>query len=92
MTARFELFATDVDAVVRFYTEVLGLDVAADRGAAGDRYVALERDAVQIGVVPTTGSPSLSARRPPVGVEIVLEVDDLDAGGVDNITTVVVDA
>lgn len=78
MTTRFEIFSVDLDAAVAFYRGVLGFTVAADRRAADDPYVALLRGTVRIGVA-QRGPGRPEWRRPPTGVEIVLEVDDVDA-------------
>jgi lactoylglutathione lyase len=75
---RLEIFPADLNATVRFYVDLLGFSLATDRRADALPYLALQRDDVRIGaaVVPG-GNPS--HRRPPTGVEIVLEVDYLHA-------------
>src|SRR5680860_1004259 len=78
MKARFEIFPADLDAAVDFYRRVLGFTVAAERRSADDPYVSLRRGTVQIGAA-QRGSGRPERRRPPTGVEIVLEVDDVDA-------------
>jgi lactoylglutathione lyase len=75
---RCELFPADLDAAVRFYVQALGFTVSRDERSAAHPYVALERDQVRLGI---GGRPAVDQeqRRPPVGAELVLEVDDLDA-------------
>ncbi len=55
---------------------VLRFTVERDERAEG--YVALLRDAVRVGAA-RRDDEDRALRRPPVGVELVLEVDDLDA-------------
>lgn len=76
MTLRCEFFAADLDAEVDFYTRVLRFGLTKDQRAQAPGYVALRRGAVQIGVGRRSVSGS-AERRPPVGVEVVLEVDDV---------------
>ncbi len=77
-TARFEIFPADLDATVDFYTRVLGFTLVGDERSADPGYVALVRDRVQVGAARRVdGRPEL--RRPPTGVELVLEVDDVVA-------------
>ena len=78
MTLRVEIFTDDLDAVVDFYTRVLGFRLVRDEREHRERYVALERDAVRVGAAWRLGV-SAQHRRPPTGVELVLEVDDLAA-------------
>lgn len=75
---RCELFPSDVDAAVSFYVRALGFTVKGDERSAARPYVALERDHVRLGI---SGRPAVNQehRRPPVGAELVLEVDNLDA-------------
>ena len=79
MSLRFEIFTADLDSVAAFYTQVLGFDLARDERAAPVGYVALDRDGVHIGAASRGDPVDRSARRPPTGIELVLEVDDLDA-------------
>jgi predicted enzyme related to lactoylglutathione lyase len=77
-TLRCEIFPADLDVTVAFYVEVLAFAVVRDERRSASPYVALHRGAVALGAA---ARPPLSAReyrRPPVGVELVLEVDDLD--------------
>jgi uncharacterized glyoxalase superfamily protein PhnB len=75
---RCELFPADLDAAVTFYVRALGFEVVGDERTAVHPYVALERDQVRLGLA---WRPEVDhgPRRPPTGVELVLEVDDLDA-------------
>lgn len=73
---RLEIFPADLNATVRFYVDLLGFALATDRRADELPYLALERDGVRIGAVAVPGGLP-AQRRPPTGVEIVLEVDYL---------------
>jgi catechol 2,3-dioxygenase-like lactoylglutathione lyase family enzyme len=77
MSLRFEVFVADLDATVEFYRRVLGFTVAEDERGRTPPYVALERDLVHVGAVPAWQEVPSARRRPPAGVELVLEVDDL---------------
>jgi lactoylglutathione lyase len=79
MTVRYEIFPDDLDATVDFYTRVLGFAVTKDQRDAPHAYVAMQRDAVQVGAARRDVPGAPAARRPPVGTETVLEVDDLAA-------------
>ena len=85
MSFRIELFVADVDASIRFYEAALGFRV--ERREAD--YASLRRGAAVLGLAPIEKLPprgegpgftqeSVRAARG-AGVEIVLEVDDLDA-------------
>ena len=76
-TLRIEIFPTDLDATADFYTRVLGFTVARDDRERPDPYLALERDQVRIGAAAATDPVHPHERRPPRGVEVVLEVDDV---------------
>ena len=78
MSVRFEIFPSDLDATVDFYTRVLGFDIASDRRDGPEPYVAFRRDDVHIGALRDSGEARRHERRPPVGVEVVLEVDDVE--------------
>jgi len=75
---RCEIFPDDLDATADFYTSVLGFEVVADRRAADDPYLTLHRDSVRIGAARRGDDAHPEHRRPPTGVELVFEVDDLE--------------
>lgn len=79
MSLRFEVFPADLDLTVDFYTRVLGFELRRDERDGATAYVSMQRDGVQVGAVqgPQGADPVL--RRPPLGVELVLEVDDVRA-------------
>ncbi|HET9871869.1 MAG TPA: VOC family protein [Propionibacteriaceae bacterium] len=81
MTMRVEIFPSDdLGSTIRFYVEVLGFVLVRDESATEAPYVALERGEVKIGAAARCRHhPDLDHRRPPTGVELVLEVDDLDS-------------
>jgi lactoylglutathione lyase len=58
---------------------VLGFVVVRDKGRAALSYLALGRDEDRIGAAVRPEVTDHDQRRPPIGVELVLEVDDLDA-------------
>ena len=76
---RCEIFPADLDATVQFYVEVLGFCLVRDERRAQSAYVALERGQVRVGAAARPEVGDREMRRPPLGVELVLEVDDLDA-------------
>jgi predicted enzyme related to lactoylglutathione lyase len=76
---RCEIFPSDLDATARFYTEVLGFRIARDDRREGIPYLALERGTVQLGAAYRPKPAEPDSRRPPIGVELVLEVEDLHA-------------
>ena len=83
MSVRFELFVRDMDAAIAFYTGVLGFDLVREDPA----YSSLRRGEAILGLGPVSKLPSkggyftrdIAELRRGLGVEIVLEVDDLDA-------------
>jgi lactoylglutathione lyase len=79
MTLRFEIFPQDLDVIVDFYARVLGFSVTKDQRGDPDAYVALRRGAVHVGAARRAGPAVRAERRPPIGVELVLEVDDIAA-------------
>lgn len=81
MTAslRCELFPFDLDAAVDFYVYVLGFTLDRDERASSSPYVALTRGTVRLGLAQRDDVVGAESRRPPAGVELVLEVDDLAA-------------
>ena len=78
-TLRCEIFPADLDASMRFYVDVLAFDVLRDERDASPPYAALRRDEVRLGMSGRPPIADLEQRRPPAGVELVLEVDDLQA-------------
>ena len=80
MTLRFEIFPDDLDATVDFYLRVLRFRLIADRRDEPSPYVSLQRGSVRVGAARRAMVPDArAARRPPAGVELVLEVDDVVA-------------
>ena len=77
MTLRFEIFPSDLDEVVDFYTRVLRFDVTKDQCREPSAYVSMRRGAVQVGAAQRAVPDARAARLPPAGVELVLEVDDV---------------
>lgn len=75
---RCEIFPNDLDATADFYVRVLGFVLERDERRAAQPYLALARDDVRIGAA---AGPDVdhAARRPPVGVELVIEVENLDS-------------
>lgn len=78
MTSRFELFPLDIERAVDFYTTVLAFRLESDRRREAEPYASVRRDGVTIGLAPGF-TEHRDCRRPPTGVEVVLEFDDLDA-------------
>jgi catechol 2,3-dioxygenase-like lactoylglutathione lyase family enzyme len=78
-TLRCEKFPSDLDATIAFYSAVLGFDLVRDNRGSASPYVALARGEVLIGAAARREIVDRSQRRPVVGVELVLEVDDLEA-------------
>ena len=76
---RCELFPADLDEAVTFYVRVLAFQVDRDERGSRDPYVALVRDQVRLGLARRPDVPDRERRRPPAGVELVLEVDDVHA-------------
>ena len=79
MTLRFEIFPRDLDTAVDFYVRVLGFRITKDERDDPEAYVAMRRGSVQVGALQREVPRSPADRRPPVGVELVLEVDDVTA-------------
>jgi len=80
MSIRLELFAKDVQASVAFYRDVLGFTP----GKGWGEYVPVTSGIVTLGIGPASGlseqhyfRPEVTAERAGLGVEIVLEVDDV---------------
>lgn len=79
---RLELFANDLAASRDFYRDVLGFSVEREE----KEYIVVRLGDIQIGLGSATGlsarhyfNPELQSQRRGLGVEIVLEVQDLDA-------------
>ena len=74
---RVEIFPDDLDATADFYVRVLGFSLVRDERGESPGYIALELGSARVGAAyrPATAA---GPRRPPVGVELVLEVDDLE--------------
>lgn len=75
---RCEIFPADLTATADFYTRVLGFELVRDDGNSPSRYIALRLGSFRLGAAQRPGITQLENRRPPVGVELVLECDDLD--------------
>jgi lactoylglutathione lyase len=80
MTLRLELFVTDMEKSIGFYTHVLGFE----RLKGEPDYVPLRSGSVLVGVGPAAGlpkqhhfNPEIQNDRRGLGTEIVLEVDDV---------------
>ena len=78
-TLRCEIFPADLDATAAFYVDVLAFEVVRDERDREAPYLALRRADVQLGAAQRAAVADDAQRRPPVGVELVLEVDDLEA-------------
>ena len=76
---RFEIFPDDLDVTVDFYRRVLRFRLTADRRGEPDAYVSLQRGSVRVGAARRAVPDARTARLPPAGVELVLEVDDVAA-------------
>jgi lactoylglutathione lyase len=76
---RCEIFPSDLDGTLRFYVDVLAFDLVRDERDASQPYLALVRGDVHLGAAARPPVHDAAVRRPPAGVELVLEVDDLDA-------------
>ena len=82
MRLRMELFVEDMDRAVAFYRDVLGFALLR----RDDGYASMRRGDVTLGVGPIAKLPDVGgyftrprlAKGRGLGVEIVLEVDDLD--------------
>src|SRR5919205_4143940 len=80
---RLELFVDDMEATVAFYTRVLAFGLA--RHGPGD-YASLRLGGVVLGIGPVAKLPEdgghfgreIAALRRGLGVEIVIEVDDVE--------------
>jgi lactoylglutathione lyase len=77
MTLRFEIFPDDLDVIADFYQRVLGFSLVTDQRHGSAPYLSLRRGAVRVGAAWREIPDVRAARRPPAGVELVLEVDDV---------------
>jgi lactoylglutathione lyase len=77
MTLRCEIFPPELDSTVDFYTRVLRFTLDTDERHGGDPYVALRRGDVLLGAASRDVPVVRDQRRPPTGVELVLEVEDV---------------
>jgi lactoylglutathione lyase len=77
MTLRCEIFPTDLDPTVDFYTRVLRFTLDRDERQTDHPYIALRRGEVLLGAADRDVAVAPGQRRPPTGVELVLEVDDV---------------
>lgn len=77
MSLRCEIFPEDMEATQDFYTRVLRFRVQRYVPDWPGPYLSLQRGTVVIGAAARSGGGHRVARRPPVGVEIVLEVEDV---------------
>lgn len=76
MQVSYEVFHRDIRKLVGFYVGVLGFQTS-EADMSSD-YVAVSRDDVRVGCC-LHDEADPSPRRPPVGSEIVLRVDDIQA-------------
>ena len=79
MWLRVELFPADLDATVAFYVGVLRFTVDRDERTASHPYLLLRRGDAVIGAAARSKIMNHVERRPPTGVELVLEVEDVNA-------------
>ena len=75
---RVELFPTDLDAIVDFYVDVLGFTLLRDDRGTSSPYVYLERGAARVGASRRYDEVDPATRMPPVGIELVVEVPDVE--------------
>lgn len=74
---RCELFPADLLEALAFYRTVLGFDVVGDEPDNDTVYVYLGRGDVRLGLGARPQVADRAERQPPVGVELVLEVDSV---------------
>jgi len=77
MRLRVELYPADLNATLDFYVHVLDFDCIRDERETGDGYLLLQRDEAVVSASQRADVGDRAARRPPVGVELVLVVDDV---------------
>lgn len=76
---RIEVFPSNLQRMIDFYSKVLKFSLIKREG----NYAYLQRDSIFIGAIETESDETLeqkaSYRRPFKGIELVIEVDDLEA-------------
>jgi predicted enzyme related to lactoylglutathione lyase len=75
---RIEIFPVDLDRTVDFYVRVLRFELLRDERTGTPRYASMRRGEVHVGALGQPVDIAAAARRPPAGVELVLEVDELE--------------
>lgn len=70
---RCEIFAADLDATADFYTRVLWFEITRDQRDQAWGYLALRRGEVRLEAARRAVTAAAEHRKPPVGVELVLE-------------------
>jgi lactoylglutathione lyase len=80
-SVRFEVFPADLEKSIAFYTGILRFTLLQRK----DGYAYFRRDSILIGAAQGSFEQAdlqradRGSRRPPTGVEVVIEVDDLEA-------------
>jgi catechol 2,3-dioxygenase-like lactoylglutathione lyase family enzyme len=74
VTLQIEVFPTDLERCVDFYTRVLRFDVVEDKRADRHPYVGFRRGSAMIGATPAWEQTDAPTRAVPQGAELVLEV------------------
>ena len=74
---RCEIFPADLDATVDFYTRVLRFTLDRDERHTDNPYIALRRGELLLGAARREIAVARDQRRPPTGIELVLEVEDV---------------
>ena len=78
---RVEIFPADLEKCIAFYTDILRFTLLGRKNG----YAYFQRDSIFIGADQSNFElgelqrANLSSRKPPTGVEILIEVDDLEA-------------
>ncbi|WP_409522930.1 VOC family protein [Nitrincola sp. MINF-07-Sa-05] len=85
MTIRIEIFVQDPDFSTEFYSRILRFNKIKEHSYQGGTYIAITNGKVHIGILSQTAvlkdfsaEFSMELRRPPVGPEIVLEVENIE--------------
>jgi len=79
VSLRCEIFPADLQVTRDFYVGVLDFLETGYREAPPGPYLSLRRGQIRLGAALRAPVEEESARRPPTGVELVFEVDDVDA-------------